>query len=809
MPSIITVTTASDANPHSGTSLRDAVHIANLDADSGISDYIVFDPSLVGQPIMLQQGQLELSGNGGGVISILGANSAYGDYYSSTNVVISASNYSSRVFQIDAGVFASFGGLTFENGAAVDGGGILNSGSLQLEDCTISANPGDNGGGIFNSPFATLEVDNSTFSGNGAGGDGGCIANSANATLSVYDSTLAGNRGVGAIWNAGIATVSYSTLAGSTGGAIVNSGTLAVSYCKLTGGLYQIVNGNTISQYEGGGIVNSGTATVNNCTLSGNTSNVDGGGISNSGILTVSDSTIADNSVDGGGGALLNLSDGTVTVTGSTLNDNSASGGGGILNYGTMTLSNSTVAGNSAEAGGGVLNPGTLTVSDSTIAGNSANGPFPFAYAPEPFNYVIYDGGGIRNDGTLTLLSTIVAQNTSNWYSAAADILGNVSGSYNLIGDGTGLSGISNADSNYNQVGIDPKLAPLGNWGGPTQTMPLLPGSPALDAGGPLATLAADFTNNNFTSLTLNNSAAFASTPGTVVVLQIYGEQILASLDSGDVFTVLQRGYNGSPVGAFAANTDVFLAADQRGATRDQSGLAIGSNGTFNFLRDIGAFNVLAPSAIAVTTASDDPSHIGTSLRDAIAQANADANLGGSALVYFDPNLVGQTITLQAGQLELSGGGSSIGTNWSTLSITPVITIDGGANDLSISANDLSRVFQIDPGVQAVINNLTIENGQTIFGVYYYPYTEGAGILNLGTLTLTGSTLSNNTAFEFGGGIDNVGTLTISGSTLSGNSAFDGGGIENDGTLTVSDSTLAGNTASDDGGASGTTVTTC
>jgi uncharacterized repeat protein (TIGR01451 family) len=66
--------------------------------------------------------------------------------------------------------------------------------------------------------------------------------------------------------------------------------------------------------------------------------------------------------------------------------------------------------------------------------------------------------------------------------------LSNTSTYYNLIGNGSGMSGITNG-SNGNQVGnqnsplIDPKLALLGNYGGPTQTMALLPGSPAIDAG--------------------------------------------------------------------------------------------------------------------------------------------------------------------------------------------------------------------------------------------------------------------------------------------------------------------------------------
>jgi hypothetical protein len=62
-------------------------------------------------------------------------------------------------------------------------------------------------------------------------------------------------------------------------------------------------------------------------------------------------------------------------------------------------------------------------------------------------------------------------------------------GAWNLIGDGTGSGGLSNG-VNSNQIGsasspVDPLLAPLSYYGGPTQTLPLLPGSPALNTGDP------------------------------------------------------------------------------------------------------------------------------------------------------------------------------------------------------------------------------------------------------------------------------------------------------------------------------------
>ncbi|MGH7170588.1 MAG: choice-of-anchor Q domain-containing protein [Gemmataceae bacterium] len=182
-----------------------------------------------------------------------------------------------------------------------------------------------------------------------------------------------------------------------------------------------------------------------------------------------------------------------LTVSNSTLADNSASSdegaGGGIFNAGTLRVSNSTLADNSAagvyggsyDGGGGIDNDsGTLRVSNSTLADNYAtNGP----------------GGGIVNQagGLATLNNTIVSNSTSGGDLYLNPSLGSVySGSYDLIGDGSYLSSFTNS------LQGNPLLAPLGNYGGPTQTMALLPGSAAIDAGS--NALAIDANGNALTT---------------------------------------------------------------------------------------------------------------------------------------------------------------------------------------------------------------------------------------------------------------------------------------------------------------------
>src|SRR5262249_26999486 len=124
---------------------------------------------------------------------------------------------------------------------------------------------------------------------------------------------------------------------------------------------------------------------------------------------------------------------------------------------------------------------------------------------------------------------------------------------------------------------------------------------------------------------------------------------------------------------------------------------------------------------------------------------------------------------------------------------TAAVTIDGGSG-VTLDGANRSRVVQVDSGVQATLDHLTITHGR-VTGPDF-----GGGILNAGTLTVSHSTLSANSTGSVGGGIVNSGTVTVSAPALAASSASDGGGIDNGGTLTVSASTLSVNSASFGGG---------
>jgi hypothetical protein len=205
----------------------------------------------------------------------------------------------------------------------------------------------------------------------------------------------------------------------------------------------------------------SGLTLVNGQNLYGN-----GGAVYNGEDLAVINCVLAGNRAAGGGG-IFNV--GTLAVTGSTLANNFAGdGGGGISGNGTLTVTNSTLAGNSAGFGGGILNAGTLTVINSTLANNSAKS-----------NY----GGGILNVGDLIAANTLAGGNTATHGPDVLNFGKIAAANHNVIQDGSD-SGIADGVDG-NQVGVAVLLDPAGlqDHGGPTPTIALLPGSPALNAG--------------------------------------------------------------------------------------------------------------------------------------------------------------------------------------------------------------------------------------------------------------------------------------------------------------------------------------
>ncbi len=340
-----------------------------------------------------------------------------------------------------------YGELTISGGGAdktiIDGGGIDRVFAMQvasrvtISDLTIrngKALPGDDGGGIWN--YGNLTLENVTVSGNKT-------------------------------------RVDASLSADAPGGGIFNAATLQLRNCKIVG--------NTAADM-GGGIHNKGIMTVLGSTIADNTAATDrGGGVSNFNTATIVLSTLSGNQATASGGGVEN--GGKLVLTHSAVTGNTAQNGGGIHNVGNLDLTDATIAKNTArQRGGGIGNEassdtlkGALKINGVTIAGNTAGEGLGGTAA----------GGGIANHkpATTKIANSLIAGNR-DMGGQAPDCLGKLlSAGYNLVQHPAGCK-IRGIDTGI-ITDKDPQLGPLASNGGPTQTMALLAGSPAIDAGNP------------------------------------------------------------------------------------------------------------------------------------------------------------------------------------------------------------------------------------------------------------------------------------------------------------------------------------
>ena len=204
-----------------------------------------------------------------------------------------------------------------------------------------------------------------------------------------------------------------------------------------------VQNGNVGTSWGGGIYVWGSTLTLTDVTIRASTAGIGGG-------------------LDLEGGAQASLT--RVTLSGNTATTND--GGGINVAASTANLVNVTLSGNAAtkagvsEGGAIYLDGGGSSVSltNCTIAGNSA----------------IIGGGGIRrNGGTITLKNTIVANNTS----------GNCSGTITSGGNNLDSANTCAFAGAGDKINSNPLLGALQDNGGPTDTLALATGSPAIDAG--------------------------------------------------------------------------------------------------------------------------------------------------------------------------------------------------------------------------------------------------------------------------------------------------------------------------------------
>ncbi|MGH8952790.1 MAG: choice-of-anchor Q domain-containing protein [Acidimicrobiia bacterium] len=339
-----------------------------------------------------------------------------------------------------AGATVLIDGLTLTNGLSDSGGGISSGSgsSLTLVDVQVTGNVATTTGGGLHHVGNELSITGATFSTNQGTGNGGAIFTDSASLTSITDSTISDNE----------------------------------------------------SFDHGGGIYATGALLVENTIVELNRSGDFGGGIHAGSSAFITGSLIERNASSSRGGGL--YATGSFELSQSTVEANVSFLGGGVADFGAgpSFMHDTTISGNlGADEGGGLYKgvDGNLTLVNVTIADNDAAEGTAI-------------GGGIAMapvaNGSILLRSSLVAGNTATTF---PDCEGEVGGSFNLLGagdttgtgfpvEGCGLTdGVDGNQVGYLDSPIDPLIGPLADNGGSQLTHALLPGSPPIDAGDPVA----------------------------------------------------------------------------------------------------------------------------------------------------------------------------------------------------------------------------------------------------------------------------------------------------------------------------------
>ncbi|MDR1492312.1 MAG: fibronectin type III domain-containing protein [Planctomycetaceae bacterium] len=449
-----------------------------------------------------------------------------------------------------------------------------------------------------------------------------------------------------------------------------------------------------------------------------------------------------------GGGIYFGGNTGDLNLINSSVTGNYSQGrGGGIYSTdgeGILTLINSDISGNRSEAhGGAIYCSGTfqrMNIRNSVFSNNAAS------------NF----GGGIfitDSNRSLSIINSVFSENTAtnggSIYYAASGALSIVQ---STITENTASTGSGGGIYNVGYALTLNNTIIAGNTA--FSDSDIVKGSSTTIRG-----------NNNL--IGNNNGLSNLFNEGTANIIGTPDNPIDAKFvdpANGDY-----RLNNGSPaINAGQNNSIGAISKDVEGKER-----IIGR------YVDIGAYEFLEKPSVEVTTTLDiiDASDGLYSLREAIQYATEDNNV-----VTFHASLTGETILL-------NNQTDDYYQFYGELTLDKNVVIDGADKNITINADEKSRIFYVAEDANATLKNLKLTGGKTS--------DSGGAVFNEGNLTLINNLIFENAA-SFGGGIANAGTLAVTNNTIADNTASSGGGLFNDaGISTINNSIIAENSGSD------------
>jgi MBG domain (YGX type)/Right handed beta helix region len=703
------------------------------------------------------------------------------------------------------GIFALGEGATILNNCLVSGnvsedgfgGGIFSDEkALTLNDCTVSNNTGIQGGGV-HEVYSTTTLTNCIVSGNTAG------------------TGFAGGAGGGLSFNGGSAALTGCNISGNAasdegGGLFAFAVNLSLTNCAVTG--------NSSSTRSGGGVSAEADSslTLTGCTISGNTSGLEGGGLAqDEGSLSLTDCTVSDNTALAAGGLSLEFASTPTTLTNCVVSGNTATGfgGGGLITYEMSTvLTNCTVSGNTTSVSGGGMytinrrapDGGTNSTDMLTnctfsgnIAGQSGGGVGTVGYVQSQFSDCTISGNTANQSGgglfiapyqgylaTLEIGNTIVAGNAAA--ASGPDASGTlVSQGNNLIGETDGSAGWISTDlTGTGAQPLNPLLAPLRNYGGTSQTMALLPGSPAIDAGNNSLIPAGVATDQRGLSRTINGvvdigafeSQGFTltpvsgSTPQSTLVGHAFANALAVTVTADDSLEPVAGGVITfiAPTSGVSANLSSDTATI--GTNNQASILATADSAAGNYVVTASATGVATTAAFLLTNNSNQPTvtvsdaggiykgsafaasatitpndgppgdtleGVGITFTYYVGTGTSGTNLGSTA----PSNAGNYTVVADfPGSTDFSSASDStsftIAKANATVVVTPyTVTYDGKPHTATIAS-----ITGVNGETGATVGTVTLNTTHTSAGTYasdYWSFTGAANYNNLASTTIT------------------------------------------------------------------------
>jgi len=420
---------------------------------------------------------------------------------------------SNRLFRINAGKTLTLINLTLRDGLAAGTSGVLTSAG------------GDGAGGAILNQGGTLNAINCSFLSNMAQGGqgntqinqnvpgagnafGGAVVNQGGwvgLTNSVFGNNIAagGQGGGGGQGEGGMGGSSFGGAVYSDGGVVVADNCIFQTNSSASGGGGDGYFWGLAGDGSGGAIFNTNSAlklirTVlsnNTCTGGWGGGRANGGAVyHDTGTFEAVDSLFQMNSANGGGGTDWyrgkppgNGKGGALWISVASSDISGCSFVSNLVVAGTCITPQNACCGAADAAGGAIYNRQTLAIENSTF------------YADSSINILFFmgitivnqkPGGAIYNDGGSGVLTHVtkvggsLTSSTNGSITFRNCILNGGNGGDNLIDGGGNISSdgspVFTQPTSHNNV--DPQLGTLSYQGGPTPTVPLLPGSPAIDA---------------------------------------------------------------------------------------------------------------------------------------------------------------------------------------------------------------------------------------------------------------------------------------------------------------------------------------